>query len=171
MSRPDAAPETATLVRTRFPERRFDHARVVTDGWDSLVVELDGAWIVRLPRRPEVGEWIEKELRLLPEVAPGLPVAIPRFELVSRDGLVCVVYRSIHGPLPARASTAGRGAISAASSRRSTASRPSAPVRWVCLSSIPRPGASGWSRSATSSAAGSRRSSTRPTGGARSRSS
>lgn len=107
MSRPDAASETATLVRMRFPGLRFDHARVVTDGWDSLVVELDGAWIVRLPRRPEVGEWIEKELRLLSELAPCLPVAIPRFELVSRDGLVCVVYRSIHGS-PARAGIDGR---------------------------------------------------------------
>lgn len=89
------------VVRARLPELHFDVATVVDDGWDSVVVELDETWIVRFPRRAEVEQGLERELRLLPELAPTLPVAVPRIELVVRNGLVCVAYRKLEGA-PAR---------------------------------------------------------------------
>jgi len=67
---------------------------VVEDGWDSLVLEVGGGWIVRVPRREEVRATLATEVRLLPELAPTLPVPIPRFELVARDG---VAYRKLPG--------------------------------------------------------------------------
>jgi aminoglycoside 2''-phosphotransferase len=89
------------LLRTHLPTLEFRDARVVEDGWDSLVVDLDGEWIVRFPRRPEVEQWMEREIALLPELAPTLPVEIPRFDLIARNGVVCVGYRKIAGS-PAR---------------------------------------------------------------------
>ncbi len=86
----------ATL-RACFPDLEFRRVRVVEDGWDSLVLDLDDRWIVRFPRRPEVERWIERETALLPELAPTLPVAIPHFELIARDGLVCAGYRKLLG--------------------------------------------------------------------------
>ncbi len=85
------------LLRARFPALDFHDVRVVEDGWDSLVLDLDGEWIVRFPRRPEVERWIEREIALLPELAPRLPVEVPRFELVARNGVLCVGYRKLAG--------------------------------------------------------------------------
>jgi aminoglycoside phosphotransferase (APT) family kinase protein len=85
------------LLRTHFPRLEFRDARIVEDGWDSLVLDLDGEWIVRFPRRPEVEQWMEREIALLPELAATLPVAIPSFELVARNGLVGVGYRKLAG--------------------------------------------------------------------------
>lgn len=89
------------MVRAHFPALEFRQARAVDDGWDSFVLDLDDEWIVRFPRRPEVERWMEREIALLPEIAPRLPVAVPRFDLVARNGLVCAGYRKIHGS-PAR---------------------------------------------------------------------
>jgi len=66
----------------------------IEDGWDSLVLELGGEWIVRVPRREGVRATLATEVRLLPKLAPGLPVPVPNFELVS-DG--AVAYRKLHG--------------------------------------------------------------------------
>jgi aminoglycoside phosphotransferase (APT) family kinase protein len=89
------------LLRTHFPGLEFRDARIVEDGWDSVVLDLDDEWIVRFPRRKEVERWVEREITLLPELAPTLPVAIPHFEFVARNGLVGVGYRKLPGS-PAR---------------------------------------------------------------------
>lgn len=85
------------LLRQHFPALEFREVRIVEDGWDSLVVEIDEQWVFRFPRRPEVEGWVEREIRLLPILAETLPVAVPRFELVARNGVVCVGYRRITG--------------------------------------------------------------------------
>jgi macrolide phosphotransferase len=78
-------------------------ARVVTSGWDFEVLLARATWTgsapplgtappaaaaaaaagqqdwaFRFPRRPEVAELLEVELRLLPVLAPKLPVAVPQ---------------------------------------------------------------------------------------------
>ena len=83
---------------------------IVEDGWDSLVLEVGGQWIVRVPRREGVRATLATEVRLLPELAPTLPAPVPAFELVS-DG--AVAYRKLPGtpiddPRPALGHQAGR---------------------------------------------------------------
>jgi aminoglycoside phosphotransferase (APT) family kinase protein len=89
--------EPVNLLGTHFPEFDFRDVSVVEDGWDSLVLEIDGAWIFRFPRRPEVERWVEREIALLPELAATLPVAVPRFEYIARNGVACVGYRKLDG--------------------------------------------------------------------------
>jgi aminoglycoside phosphotransferase (APT) family kinase protein len=60
------------------------------------VLDVDDEWIVRVPRREPVRECLEFELRLLPELAPSLPVAVPRFEHVA-EGLRAVAYPKLPG--------------------------------------------------------------------------
>lgn len=75
-------------------------ARVVEidEGWDSLVLEVDGKWIVRVPRREEVREVMPLEARLLRELAPALPVPVPRIEIVEDEAEVFfVAYRKLPG--------------------------------------------------------------------------
>jgi len=92
-----AAVDAVALLRAHFPALQFREAHVVDDGWDSFVLDLDDRWIVRFPRRPEVESWMEREIVLLPELAPTLPVEVPHFELIARDGLVCAGYRKVAG--------------------------------------------------------------------------
>lgn len=89
--------DAVELVRARFPALEFRDVRIVEDGWDSLVLELDGEWILRFPRRPEVEQRVEREIALLPALAATLPVEVPHFELVTRNGVVCVGYRKLAG--------------------------------------------------------------------------
>jgi aminoglycoside phosphotransferase (APT) family kinase protein len=50
---------------------------------------------------------MEREIALLPELAGRLPVAVPHFELVARNGVVCVGYRKLAG-VPASANIGER---------------------------------------------------------------
>jgi aminoglycoside phosphotransferase (APT) family kinase protein len=84
------------LVSELFPDLRPQHVVTIEEGWDSLVLDVDGEWIVRVPRRDPVRECIEMELRLLPELAPALPVPVPRFEHLA-DGVRAVAYRKLDG--------------------------------------------------------------------------
>ena len=77
--------EPVEVLRTRFPALEIHEWRAIEDGWDSLVLEVNGEWIFRFPRRAEVEEWVEREVVLLPELAETLPVAVPRFDLVARN--------------------------------------------------------------------------------------
>ena len=68
----------------------------IDQGWDYKVLVLDGEWVLRIPRHEPARESLEKEMELLPALAPALPVEIPRFEQFSREPRF-VVYRLIRG--------------------------------------------------------------------------
>ena len=84
------------LVDELFPQLEPRDVVTIEEGWDSLVLDVDGEWIVRIPRRQPVRECLAMELRLLPELAPALPVPVPRFERVA-DGLGAVAYPKLEG--------------------------------------------------------------------------
>jgi aminoglycoside phosphotransferase (APT) family kinase protein len=88
--------EPLDVLRAEVPALDLTDARTIGDGWDSLVVEV-GGYVFRFPRRPEVETWIEREIALLAELASFLPVAVPRFEFVGREGTVYVGYRKLEG--------------------------------------------------------------------------
>ncbi|HZB23157.1 MAG TPA: phosphotransferase [Gaiellaceae bacterium] len=70
--------------------------RAIDVGYDFEVVVADDEWVFRFPRRTGVEAALELEIELLPAIAPALPVAIPKFEHVSRDPPF-VAYRLIRG--------------------------------------------------------------------------
>jgi aminoglycoside 2''-phosphotransferase len=76
------------LIRRQAPGVRADALRLMPHpGWggDSDAWLVDGRWIFRFPRSPEVAERLAIEVCLLPRLAPRLPLAIPRFAYVARD--------------------------------------------------------------------------------------
>jgi aminoglycoside phosphotransferase (APT) family kinase protein len=88
------------VLRERIEARLGLQAATVVEieeGWDSRVLEVNGEWIVRVPRREEVREWMRREARLLPELAAVLPVPIPRFEVVEDSDVFFVAYRKLRG--------------------------------------------------------------------------
>ena len=68
----------------------------IDDGFDFKVLLVDDRWVVRVPRRAQVVEALEREVALLPVLASALPVEVPSFELVSREPPF-VVYPLIDG--------------------------------------------------------------------------
>jgi aminoglycoside 2''-phosphotransferase len=88
-------------LRRHFPEIVTPDALLawIDSGWDSRVLEVDGQWIFRFARRPEIADQFRKELQLLPELASRLPVAVPRPEFACLDDpdYICMGYRNLNG--------------------------------------------------------------------------
>jgi aminoglycoside phosphotransferase (APT) family kinase protein len=76
-------------------------ARIVETGWDSRVLEVGDAWIVRIARSEWATEGYRIERRLLPRLESLLPVAVP---VPERTGDGWILTRRIPGrPLDERA--------------------------------------------------------------------
>jgi aminoglycoside phosphotransferase (APT) family kinase protein len=60
-----------------FPDAPPRVRRTVETGWDSVALELDGEWILRVARRDVVSREYRVEATLLPELAPALPLPVP----------------------------------------------------------------------------------------------
>lgn len=69
-------PDSRALIGSWVAERAADRTRV-DDGWDSEVYIVEGRWIDRVPRRPEITDRLTAESRLLPRLAPMLPLDVP----------------------------------------------------------------------------------------------
>ncbi|MFD9964924.1 aminoglycoside phosphotransferase family protein [Amycolatopsis sp. NPDC058986] len=57
-------------------------------GWDSAARLVDGRWVERRPRRPEVAARLRAEVRLMPWLAPRLPLPVPVPHVLSEAPLV-----------------------------------------------------------------------------------
>jgi aminoglycoside phosphotransferase (APT) family kinase protein len=70
----------APLVRrllAQFPELRVDSLVPLAAGWDRSVWLLDERWVFGFPRRAVVVPGLEREVDVLPRLAPLLPLAVP----------------------------------------------------------------------------------------------
>lgn len=81
------------------------------DGWDSRATVVDGRWLDRTPRRPDAMLRLLTETRVLPWLAPQLPLGVPG-PFVLREAPLVVRHALIAGqPLDdASASAAAHGA-------------------------------------------------------------
>lgn len=80
------ADTAARLVTERWPEFRGVALRKLDAGWDNTVFVADGEWAFRFPRRSIAVAAAEREIAVLPELAPELPLPIPVPRYVSRAG-------------------------------------------------------------------------------------
>lgn len=79
----------------------------VNDGWDSRASIVDGVWLDREPLRSDVRPKLLTETRLLPWLAPQLPLPVPLPHVV-RDEPLRVRHRLIPGS-PATHLTSDQG--------------------------------------------------------------
>jgi aminoglycoside 2''-phosphotransferase len=89
-------------VRARIRELSDLPARDIEPlgaGTDSAAFRVDAEWVVRFPLVPEAQDSLRRELVLLPELAPELPVAVPAPEHVGEDDgqIAFSAYRALEG--------------------------------------------------------------------------
>lgn len=67
------------LLRAAFPRLAARSVRYLAAGWDSTTFVVDETDVFRFPMRAAVEATLLVESRLLPELAPTLPLPVPRF--------------------------------------------------------------------------------------------
>ena len=72
------------LIAGQFDALEPTELRLLSKGWDNTVWLVDRRWVFRFPRREVVIAGIEREMALLPRLAPRLPLAIPTPVFVGR---------------------------------------------------------------------------------------
>lgn len=83
MSRPWSAehvvsePLARSMIENQFPDLAPVRVEPLAIGWDNTAVIVNGAFVFRFPRRQVAVELLEVEYRLLPEIAPRLPLPVP----------------------------------------------------------------------------------------------
>jgi len=64
-----------------LPQFKINSVVPIISGWDNFVLEINGEYIFRFPKRPALEPQLQKEIRLLSELAETLSVPVPRFKL------------------------------------------------------------------------------------------
>jgi len=67
----------------KFPELTLKSIKYLSEGWDSVACRVNERLIFRFPKRAEVERTLLKEIGLLPELGPALPLPIPQFKYIS----------------------------------------------------------------------------------------
>jgi aminoglycoside phosphotransferase (APT) family kinase protein len=98
------------MLRANQPDEAVERVEVITRGWDSLALLVNGHWLLRVARRPAVGASLAREARLLPVVAAAVaPARVPAFTITRLGGPrpAVVGYEAIQGAPLAPESLAG----------------------------------------------------------------
>jgi aminoglycoside phosphotransferase (APT) family kinase protein len=77
---PDVVIDSAFALRrisTQFPEYSGASIEPIGEGFDNAAFLVDGRTVFRLPRRALAVRFLENEARILPYLAPHLPLPIP----------------------------------------------------------------------------------------------
>jgi aminoglycoside phosphotransferase (APT) family kinase protein len=65
------------LIGAQVPELANAEIRPLAAGWDNTVFLVDGRWAFRFPRREVAVAGVEREIEVLPRLAPNLPLPVP----------------------------------------------------------------------------------------------
>ena len=69
----------ASAIEKQFPELAPADVRPLGEGCDSVAFEVNGEWVFRFPKSEETAAQFAVEARLLPRIAPRLPLPVPVF--------------------------------------------------------------------------------------------
>ncbi|MFS0597726.1 phosphotransferase [Peribacillus frigoritolerans] len=65
------------LIMLQFPEIELEEIKQFGEGFDNTVIQINGQFVFRFPRRPIAVTLIQVENQLLPSIAGTFPLAIP----------------------------------------------------------------------------------------------
>jgi aminoglycoside phosphotransferase (APT) family kinase protein len=75
-----------SLIEAQFPPLAPVRVEPLGAGWDNTAFLVNGAQVFRFPRRQVAVPLLEAETRLLPAIAPRLPLPVPMPAFVGRSG-------------------------------------------------------------------------------------
>jgi aminoglycoside phosphotransferase (APT) family kinase protein len=113
------SPELARdLIEQQFPELAPVRAEFPSEGWDNIAYLVNGTYIFRFPRRTIAVDLIRTESKVLPVIAPRLPLPIPNPVFIGdpeeRFPWPFAGYRRIPGETACRADLDGAQRLRAA---------------------------------------------------------
>jgi Ser/Thr protein kinase RdoA (MazF antagonist) len=79
-----------------FPDLERSSFRLMTRGWDSLVVDVDDRWIFKLPRDAAAERRLLKEASVLAIVASAVSLSVPKMS-VHRQPRLFTRHEKLHG--------------------------------------------------------------------------
>src|SRR5688572_31310 len=79
-------PLVQAALADQFPELDATSARLLGEGWDNSVWVVEETWAFRFPRRDGAIPGVERELEVLPRLAPLLRVPIPEPRFIGVPG-------------------------------------------------------------------------------------
>jgi aminoglycoside phosphotransferase (APT) family kinase protein len=99
MADPEVAfmPDTRALFGDWVRERAADRGEA-HEGWDTVATVAEGRWLDRVPRFPDAEVQLRNEVRLMPRLAPLLPLAVP-VPIVLDESPLRVRHRLVPGEL------------------------------------------------------------------------
>jgi aminoglycoside phosphotransferase (APT) family kinase protein/8-oxo-dGTP pyrophosphatase MutT (NUDIX family) len=102
MAEPDVPfmPDTRALFGDWLRERAEDQGEP-HEGWDTVATAVEGTWLDRVPRFPDVEASLRHEVRLMPRLAPLLPLEVP-VPIVLEESPLRVRHRLLPGELASR---------------------------------------------------------------------
>jgi aminoglycoside phosphotransferase (APT) family kinase protein len=65
------------LIGGQFPDVPLGRLELLGEGWDNTVWLADGRWVFRFPRREIAVPAVERQVALLPALAPLVPLPVP----------------------------------------------------------------------------------------------
>src|SRR5438093_13481464 len=67
----------ARRLLAQFPELEIESLRPFAEGWDYTIWLVNERWTFRFPRREIAVPGVRREIAVLPELAPLLPIPVP----------------------------------------------------------------------------------------------
>lgn len=83
------------IIQSDFPEIKIKSARLIANGWDNIVVEINGEYIFRFPKKKDECR-TDVEIKLLKFLKNKISLLIPRIEFFGNK-YVYFGYRKIQG--------------------------------------------------------------------------
>jgi len=72
-------------IKNEFPQIKWNKYRIVTHGWDHVVIILDKKLIFRFPKNKDYKKDFENEIQLLYYLKKKVNVGIPAYDYVSKN--------------------------------------------------------------------------------------
>lgn len=94
-------PDARALFGGWLTDRASDHGPP-HEGWDTVATAVEGTWLDRVPRYPDTEVQLRNEVRLMPRIAPLLPLQVP-VPIVLDESPLRVRHRLVEGELATRA--------------------------------------------------------------------
>lgn len=69
------------IIVSRFPEHEGGRFTLLSEGWDSVAVDVDDRLIFKFPRHQHGEAALRREVAILAVVAPAVSMPVPRLEL------------------------------------------------------------------------------------------